>query len=298
MALPKNAKIGVMAPSSYVSREDIEKSAQTLTDQGFEVFIHPQTFEKDGQSAGSPLQKSLAFQGLWMRKDIDAIWCAGGGNQGLELLASINIDALNKSTPKPVLGFSDNTTLINAIAHHTKTPCYHAPVFKNLHTLPKGELTTLINIITGQENTLTFTPEQLTRPTESQQSIEGTLIGGNLSTFQYSASLLPEITQQDTFIFLEDCNEELSRIDRMFCYLKMLGTFKNAKAILLGQFSDLADTGRPFERTFDDIISAHLTDLNIPIIRNLPFGHTGPFTPLPVGKKAAFNTKNTYISWV
>ena len=71
--LKKGGTIGVFAPSSWVDAEDIERSATHMEDLGYKTFIHPQTYERENQSAGNLLQKGLAFQGLWQRKDIDAL---------------------------------------------------------------------------------------------------------------------------------------------------------------------------------------------------------------------------------
>src|SRR5690242_17752811 len=95
-ALKPGDTIGVMAPSSYVENADIEKSKAVLEKRGYKVFVHPQTWERNNQSAGTNLQKTLALQGLWQRKDINAIWAAGGGNRALHFMDSINFDAMKK----------------------------------------------------------------------------------------------------------------------------------------------------------------------------------------------------------
>ena len=276
-------KIGVMAPSSYVEQDDIDKSAQTLRDRGYDVFIHPQTYERLGQSAGDVLQKSLALQGLWMRPDIDAIWFAGGGNQSMPLLSSLNFVSMAKKT-KPVIGFSDATTLINAINMHTGAITYHAPVFKQLHTLSDDHLTTVLSALSTEDTILPITKDMILKAPESGiTEIKAPLVGGNLSVFQYLPALLGEDLYKDKILFLEDCNEELSHIDRMFCFLQQSGILTNVKALLIGQFNNLKDTGRPFGSTLNEIILAHTQECKMPIITQLPFGHDTPFTPLSLG---------------
>ena len=61
-ALKKGDKIGVFAPSSYVLKEEIEKSKKHLEEFGFEVFIHPQTYERLNQSAGKPDFKDFKYE--------------------------------------------------------------------------------------------------------------------------------------------------------------------------------------------------------------------------------------------
>ncbi|MEZ5919143.1 MAG: hypothetical protein R3D66_04285 [Alphaproteobacteria bacterium] len=45
--------VGVMAPSGHVEKADIERSAKRLEERGYRVFIHPQTFARHNQSAGT-----------------------------------------------------------------------------------------------------------------------------------------------------------------------------------------------------------------------------------------------------
>lgn len=289
--------IGVMAPSSYIEDKDIHASAERVRQRGYSVFIHPQTFERKGQSAGDLLQKSLALQGLWQRKDIDAIWFAGGGNQSLDLLSSLNFKTMTK-TQKPVMGFSDTTTLLNALHHHTGSVAYHAPVFKHLHTLPKTEWEACFAILEGTATQLPFNEDNIMqRPPARSKPVEGTLIGGNLSLFQYVQALLPPAYCEQAILLLEDCNEELSHIERSFAFLKHSRVFSRIHALALGRFSNLKDTGRPFGMDFKSIVANHLQDANIPILYNLPFGHDGKNTPLPIGKKAKIDFKTCGIKW-
>lgn len=293
--LKPGQKIGVMAPSSYVEREDIDKSAARLIAAGYAVFVHPQTFEKQGQSAGDVLQKSLALQGLWQRSDIDAIWFAGGGNQSMELLGALNFKTMQRHK-KTIIGFSDTTTLLNALPHHTGCSAYHAPVFKQLHSLSDQDFALCLDTLSGARTTLPFTDEMILHAGETS-TVSGKLIGGNLSLFQYMQTLLPPEHTQDAILCLEDCNEELSHIDRIFCFLKQSGVLARSKAIILGQFTALKDSGRPFERSVFESIKIHAQNLEIPILCNMPFGHTPNFHPLPLGQQAHIDLKTKVISY-
>lgn len=281
--LKKGDTIGVFAPSSFVHREDIEKSVKTINALGYNVFIHPQTFERENQSAGNHLQKTLAFQGLWQREDISAIWAAGGGNRALHLLETINFERL-KRAPKPLIGFSDVTALLNAIYAHTKIPTIHAPVFKNVHKAE--QLKQVFEILNGNKIKYPVTPENIL----NHGTAEGHLVGGNLSLFQYLPQTLPNQFWENGILFLEDCNEELSRIDRMLFHLKRLKIFENVKAIIFGEFAPLKDSGAPFGYTLKDIITEHTGQLNIPILYNMPFGHGKNLHPMPIGTKAKIDT--------
>lgn len=288
-ALQLGDTIGVMAPSSYVEREDIEKSVAAIEAHGYKVFVHPQTYERENQSAGSHLQKSLAFQGLWQRDNIKAIWAAGGGNRALHLLDQINFSKL-KDKPKALIGFSDVTALLNAVHAHTGLVTYHAQVFKNLHKNEEHIRQTL-NMVSGQDLPMVVDGALII----NKGSAEGRMIGGNLSVFQYLPQTLPNDFCDGAILFLEDCNEDLSKIDRMILHLKRTGIFTKAAGIVFGEFTRLTDSGRPFGYTLEDIIREHTTGLDIPIIMNAPFGHGTACHPIPVGQNARVDTNDEKI---
>lgn len=283
-ALKPGDTIGVFAPSSWVEKDDIEKSRAVLEKKGYKVFVHPQTYERFNQSAGNHLQKTLAFQGLWQRDDIKAIWAAGGGNRAMYLLDTINFDKI-KNTPKILIGFSDVTSLLNAVYIKAGIVTFHGQVFKNVHKW--NELDHLLNLLSGKKDvTVPFNNALIVRPGRAK----GHLMGGNLSIFQYLPGTLPDKAFKDAIIFLEDCNEELSRIDRMLVHLKRTGILENAAALVLGEFTNILESQRPFGFKFEEIISELTEGLDIPVVMNMPFGHSKTFYSLPVGAPAKLDT--------
>lgn len=273
--------IGVMAPSSHVPKDDIEQSAAVMEARGFKVFIHPQTFERENQSAGTVLQKSLALQGLWQRADIDAVWCAGGGNRAMHMVEAINFSKM-QDKPKALIGFSDATALINAVYAHTGMVTYHGQVFKNLHRMEGAELDYLLAVLAGGEHSFPLDDAIVLR----EGRAEGPLIGGNLSLFQYLPQILPGEFWKQGILFLEDCNEELSRIDRMFCFLRQSGVLRDIAGLVLGRFDPMPESGTPFGYRLEDILLEHTEGLDIPVVMQAPFGHGSPLYALPVGQKA------------
>ena len=87
-------------------------------------------------------------------------------------------------------------------------------------------------------------------------------------------------------LFLEDISEEYSHIDRDFCYLRRCGLLEKIGGLVLGQFSDMRDSGTPFGFSFEDIIAEHTAGLDIPIVTNAPFGHDTDLYAMPIGQRA------------
>lgn len=272
--------IGVMAPSSAVKRSDIEADLQWLRDQGYRIYEHPQTYEHHHQSAGTAADKAAAFTDLWNNRDIAAIWAARGGNRALHFIDEIDWGNLPKGKGKPVIGFSDATALLNAVYACTGQICFHGPVIKGLAGHQNNRET--LSVLAGKHREWTLTDARIVKG----GSAEGRLIGGNLSVFQYLPQTLPGEFWRGSVLFLEDCNEETSRLDRMLLHLKRLKILDQAAAVIFGDFSGLKDTGTPYGFTWPDIVHEHCSDLNIPVLMNAGFGHAGRLPCFPLGARA------------
>ena len=280
--LKDNAHIGVMAPSSFVERDDIEKSKAVLEDHGYTVTIHDQTFARLNQSAGDVAHKIEALHALYADSSIDAIWAAGGGNRALYMLEELDYDIID-SNPKPLIGFSDVTALLNAIAAQTGQVGFHAQVFKHLHTFEGLDQT--LAVLSGKETSMPLSDADIIQ----DGAAEGLLVGGNLSLFHYLAGTNDCPPLQDSILFLEDTGDEMNRFDRMFIHMQRMGVFDQIGALILGEF-DTQDTGRPFGFTLQDIALEALGDRDIPVVMNAPFGHGKKLYPLPVGAHANLDT--------
>ena len=282
--LKPNSKIGVFSPSSYVESDKIDAAKALMERRGFEVFIHPQTLARHNQSAGTNAEKIETLHALYRDESIDIIWAAGGGNRALHFVDELDYDLIRKH-PKPMVGFSDVTALLNIISVKAGIANIHGPVFKDL---PKYEA--LDTLLSG-EFSMSFDQAHIIR----DGNASGRLYGGNLSVFHYLPETLGADFLNGAILFLEDCNDEISRIDRMILHLKRTGVLQRLNGLVLGQFTDLGDGTRPYGFKLEDIIQEHLDGLNIPIVMEAPFGHGAHLYPIPVGVMANMDRKGLRI---
>lgn len=278
--------IGVFSPSSWIERERIEQAQTFIEEQGYNVFIHPQTFARYNQSAGTEHDKLTAFYELWENPDIDLIWTASGGNRALHWVEHLDLKKLKSTSGKPIIGFSDVTALLNAITAYTGQTTYHGPVFSKITQY--REWSHLNTLLQGQ---VPDYPTQQIKILKTERA-EGHLIGGNLSIFQYLPSMLPSSYFEGAILFLEDCHEELSRLDRMLFYLKQKDIFASINGIILGEFLDIQDTGKPYEFPLNELVLEYSKGHDIPIISEAPFGHGRTLYAYPIGQKISLNTEH------
>ena len=282
--------IGVMAPSSFVEEADIAKSAAVMEERGFEVFIHEQTYAKHNQSAGTTQGKLDALHELYVRENIDTIWAAGGGNRALYMLDGLDYDLIAKN-PKPLLGFSDVTALLNPIFAHTNIQGFHAQSFKHLHEFKQLEET--LDVLSGEIITMPLDQCEVV----SAGITEGILVGGCLSLFHYLPGTNDCPNLQNAILFLEDTGDEINRFDRMFAQMKRMGVFEQIGGLVLGEFHDVGDHGRPFGFTLQDIAMEALEGREIPFVMNAPFGHGKNLWPHPIGRQAVLDTDTKALNF-
>ena len=109
------------------------------------------------------------------------------------------------------------------------------------------------------------------------------LWGGNLAMVQ---SLLatpwwPQV--KGGVLFLEEVGEHPYRIERMLLQLLHAGVLARQKAVLLGQFTDYRLNGHDRGYTLAKVVEYLRSQLKVPVLTGLPFGHAPTKVLLPVG---------------
>ncbi|MFN4360639.1 MAG: LD-carboxypeptidase [Hylemonella sp.] len=109
------------------------------------------------------------------------------------------------------------------------------------------------------------------------------LWGGNLSVLcsLLGSPYFPSV--EGGILFLEDVAEHPYRIERMLTQLLHAGVLAQQKAIVLGQFTEYRSV--PHDRGFklQSVINWLRSQLKVPVLTGLPFGHVPTKVLLPVG---------------
>jgi muramoyltetrapeptide carboxypeptidase len=272
-ALKKGDVIGVIAPSSVYDVNALQPAVRFLEDSGFKVVFHPQTSKQHGQFAGTADEKVQALHDYFTDPNIDAIFCTCGGNGALHLLDKIDYNLIKKN-PKILIGFSDITILLNAIHAKTGLVTFHGSTLTRLDKINPEWPKQMLYVLTGKSSNLDIDAPNI--------SVEGTLIGGNLSVMQALIGTPYTPNMENALLLLEDTNDHLSRYDRMIAHMARAGWLKNLSGVLLGDFLNSQDNkDRPFGFNIEEIIKAHAP--KTPIIRDIPAGHGERLCTLPIG---------------
>lgn len=283
--------IRIIGPSSHVTPDLISGGISWLEQQGFLVSVADQVYFQNGQSAGTVQDKIDALHAAFADPSVDIIMASCGGNGAIHLLDKIDYDLI-RANPKPLIGFSDATILLNTIHARTGIVTYHGPTVKQIQKpLSDIQLGQMVKILNGEKSPIQWNDCQTINFGEAS----GRLIGGNMAVFQtlIGTKYMPNL---DTpyILFIEDIADELSRYDRMLAHFRHAGLLHNASAILFGDISGNDTPSRlPFRKNIEEIINNAVRGLDIPIAMHCPFGHRGNLWTLPVGQECHLDIKNS-----
>ncbi len=112
---------------------------------------------------------------------------------------------------------------------------------------------------------------------------DGVLWGGNLAVLcaLVGTPYLPPI--KGGILFLEDVAEHPYRIERMLTQLLHAGVLAQQKAIVLGQFTEYRLVPHDKGYKLQSVVNWLRSQLKVPVLTNLPFGHVPTKVLLPVG---------------
>ena len=111
------------------------------------------------------------------------------------------------------------------------------------------------------------------------------LWGGNLSVLValLGTPYWPEV--KGGVLFIEDVNEHPFRIERMLTQLLLAGVLARQKAIVFGQFTGIRLAPHDKGYKLATVVAWLRSQIKVPVLTGLPFGHVPTKVLLPVGAK-------------
>lgn len=288
--LKKGDTIGVIAPSNYIEKDDLEyinASIALMEASGFKVKFGKYVFEDTLGYGTSPKKRAADINWAFKDDEVKAIMCVKGGEDSNTTLDYIDYEMIKKH-PKIICGFSDNTSILNAIHEKTGLVTYHGPTFKSLTSWETGYAYKQF-IKTFAENTESLImgePEDEYTTIQAGQAT-GELVGGNLSLFTKLVCGKYAVNLQDKILFLEELGFEAApeMVNSNIYYLKQNGVFDRIAGLWIGNYE------HPSKVSIEKIIKNAIGDeYKFPIIKSDNFGHIDKKIIIPIGTKAEINT--------
>lgn len=286
--LKKGDAIGVIAPSNSIDSDDnefIQKSSKLFEDLGFKIklgnFVYSHTL---GYSA-SPLEKAKDVNDMFANPDVKAIFCVKGGENSNSVFDYLDYELI-KNNPKILCGFSDSTSLTNAITSKTGLVTFSGSTFKSLTSWETdyGFKEVVKRFI---DKSLDLGVPEDKYETLHEGIATGKLIGGNLTLTTQMVCGKYALDFTDKILFIEELGFESdpTRVSSCLYYMKQNGVFDKIKGLWLGNYE------HPSGYTLEKIVFDTLGDsFNFPIIKSNNFGHIDKKTVIPIGTLAKIDT--------
>lgn len=302
---PKRLKagdtIGLIAPGSYISKEELEESVNKIKSLGFNVVYLDSILDRSGYLAGDDKRRADELHTMFSRKDVNGIMCARGGYGCTRILPLLDYELI-RNNPKVIIGFSDITALHYALYAKSGLTGFHGPV--GVSSFNEFSLYYFKKVLMNPEDNLILNNIGVTPGNETGNEpviirsgrVQGELAGGNLAVVTSLIGTPYDINTDGKILFFEETGEEPYRIDRMFTQLHEAGKFEKAAGIMLGVFvkCESKEVNPSFEYSFTlmEVLNNRLFNLGIPVVYGLSFGHIKNKFTIPFGIKAELDTDN------
>ncbi len=268
--LKAGSTIGITCPSGYVSAERVAYAITVLEKWGFNVKQGKTIGSEHFYFSGTDSERLADLQTMMNDPELDAILMGRGGYGMSRIIDDLDLRAFLKK-PKWVCGFSDITVLHNHLQACGNMASLHSPMCGAFKPETENEpyLQTLLAALTGTALQYETPPSPFNRHGEATAEVTG----GNLAILAHLTGSVSEADTAGKILFIEDIGEHLYNADRMLLNLKRAGKLDNINALIVGGFTEMQDTERPFGQTIEEIISDKVKEYDYPVCFNFPAGH-------------------------
>ncbi len=300
-ALKRGMTIALVSPSSPLADSESLKIAAEMTALlGFVPKLMPNAGRVAMYLAGTDQERAADLNTAFADPSVDAVWCLRGGYGSYRILPFLDYETIRKN-PKPLIGYSDVTALLNAVHRMTGLVTFHGPMgSENLTEFTLSEFKKVLYEARAAGSIAAPPPPP---PLEREGFVDrenrlrriapgkarGPLVGGNISVFATLVGTPFEPDLRGRILLLEEVGEEPKKIDRWLSGFLLTGRLQSLAGIVLGRFNDCGPKDQAAYYgtwTWQEVCADRLGGLGIPVLAGLRFGHVPDKATLPIGVAA------------
>lgn len=291
-------RVAVISPSSTPEKKTVEAGCDILRQWGYEPVVGRYALADYHGFAGTREMRTSDL--LWALRDttIRAIMCTRGGDGAVQLLPYVKAKEF-RSNPKWLIGFSDITALHSAFVQ-AGVMSIHGSMCQAISSQGGTDTVSVVlrQLLEGHLPVYHVEPHEL----DQRGTAEGVLVGGNFSVFcALAGSPYDSLNRahEGLILFIEDTDEEMTKIDRLLHLLEVRGVLGRLKGILIGHFTKYKHPENGFEDMYQ-MLHEYLQHYPIPVCYGFPVGHKRPNFPLIEGGRVRMtvNKDGTQLSYL
>ena len=269
----KRYNIYVVSFSDNVDEEKIEEvlnAKERFEKYGFNVVLGKSLCDNSKENISYDLEQIEKNE-----KDIDIVFCSKGGDSETENIQHVKMEKLKD---KIVIGFSDNTIILNFMYIYNNNKSIH---YMNFKEYEKDEdilkLKKILESDLNNESKKIIIDYNIIR----KGRLKGNIIGGNLTIF--SRIITHFKTFKNRILLLEDLDIEtdMQNVEKALDILEKHNVFEEISGIIIGNYGcERTEKQKPFR---DAILKRIIR--NIPVIENNMIGHVMDMDHIIIGRE-------------
>ncbi|WP_416977478.1 S66 peptidase family protein [Streptomyces sp. T028] len=286
--LAPGARVAVVAPSGPVAEERLQAGLDLLRGWDLDPVAAPHVLDREpylGYLAGTDADRAADLQRAWCDPSVDAVLCARGGYGAQRVVDLLDWEAMRAAGPKVFVGFSDNTTLHEALAVRLGLVTFYGPVAAGVDfvksTRAQEHLRATLFAPETVRTLTSTTPGRALAPGRAR----GVTLGGCLTLLATGfGTPHTRAGARGGLLLIEDVGERPYAVDRALTQLLRTGWLDGVAGIALGSW----DRCGPYEE-LRPVFADRLGGLGVPVVEELGFGHREGALTVPFGVGAVLD---------
>lgn len=290
--------VAVLCASSPVDTQDhLESGLRALESVGLKAEVFATA--RDAGSvyeylAADDTQRAADLTRALTDPRYTAVFLACGGYGAQRTLERMDWSRIDPAAPKVVVGYSDVTALLEALAVKLGWASLFGPMVAcgGFRQGPaEYDFQELMKLLFAPSSVrgLTFPDHRTIVP----GSAEGLTLGGTATLIATNLGTDTSYPARGAILLLEDVDELPYRLDRIVTQLRRSGHLDGVAGILLGTFTEC---GAPEE--VDLLLAERFGDLGVPVLAGANIGHNTRMQTYPIGVRARLDADQGTLTFL
>jgi muramoyltetrapeptide carboxypeptidase len=285
--LKQGDRVGIVACSNGLGQDEKEQLNEltgTLEQLKLCPMFSTYLFRQNSVFSASGSQRANALNSMYQDDSIKAIFDISGGDIANELLDFLDYELI-RSHPKPFFGYSDLTTIMNALYTKSGLSSYLYQVRCLVSEAKEMQIEAFENSLFHSKNDLFQAEWMFIRG----ERMDGVVVGGNIRCFLKLAGTQYMPDCHGKILFLESFGGGAAQMATYLSQLKQMGVFDGISGLLLGTFTKMEEKKETPDRI--ELVSGITADYDFPIAKTHDIGHANSSRCLIIGSRQTFAKK-------
>jgi len=277
----------------------LEEGVRFLRSLEIKVVFGDHIAKRCDYLAGTDSERAADLHAVFVDVDVRGVFLARGGYGCMRILDRIDLGGLAED-PKILCGMSDATAIQLFIYKELGLVSFSGPMVAGQlgdGLDPWSEESYVRSLFRPWRGIQASGAEKHRHMRVLRHGVsEGPLLGGCLSIVSclLGTPYMPELS--GAILLLEDVNETLYRLDRMFTQLRLAGIYECIGGIVLGHF--VGPDGADLAPDVEKLVCERTQEFDFPIVSRFPHGHRLPNLTLPHGMHAKLDTSIPSLAFI